>query len=41
MSGDTGSSSEDTAGTVYDAEDEKTLKDIEDRYHEINREIED
>lgn len=41
VSGDTGSSSEDTAGTVYDAEDEKTLKDIEDRYHEINREIED
>ena len=38
---DAGGSSGDNAGTVYDTEDEKTLKDIEDRYHEINREIED
>ena len=38
-SGDT--SGGDNEGTVYDPEAEKTLKDIEDRYHEINREIED
>lgn len=38
---DTGSKSGDNEGTKYDAEDEKTLEDIEDRYHEINREIED
>ena len=31
----------DNEGTVYDPEAEKTLEDIEDRYHEINREIED
>lgn len=31
----------DNAGTQYEEEEEKTLKDIEDRYHEINREIED
>lgn len=30
----------DNEGTKYDAEDEKTLEDIEDRYHEITREIE-
>lgn len=30
----------DNEGTKYDEEDEKTLKDIEDRYHEITREIE-
>lgn len=30
---------ENGGGTSYDAEDEKQLKDIEDRYHEINREI--
>lgn len=29
----------DKEGTQYDAEDEKQLKDIEDRYHEITREI--
>lgn len=29
----------DKKGTSYDAEDEKQLKDVEDRYHEINREI--
>ena len=31
----------DNEGTVYDPEAEKTLEDIEDRYHEINRKIED
>lgn len=36
---DTGS--KDNEGTVYDPEAEKTLEDIADRYHEINREIED
>lgn len=34
------SSGGDNEGTKYDEEDEKTLKDIEDRYHEITREIE-
>lgn len=35
-----GDSGGDNEGTKYDAEDEKTLEDIEDRYHEITREIE-
>ena len=38
---DTTDSGGDNEGTVYDPEAEKTLEDIEDRYHEINREIED
>ena len=38
---DTSGSDGNDEGTVYDPEAEKTLKDIEDRYHEINREIED
>ena len=38
---DTSGSDSNDEGTVYDPEAEKTLEDIEDRYHEINREIED
>ena len=38
---DTSRSDSNNEGTVYDPEAEKTLEDIEDRYHEINREIED
>lgn len=38
---DTSGSDSNNEGTVYDPEAEKTLEDIEDRYHEINREIED
>ena len=40
MGKDDSGSGGDNEGTKYDEEDEKTLKDIEDRYHEITREIE-